>query len=193
MICDLHCYMLPLYAIALLCWVSVSRSAPTPCEELVRPSDQVNFPDLKDSRVLVLASAKDPLQAEKLKSRDSVTISFDNHTDSSEMFLKRSYSFGDRCEYVQSNITVEGSSFSFAEYNISVSFLRSSCADCITMVFNKSSQGPVRLYLFSRRREVNLKESEEFTAQAKCFNMSPTVVMDPTKELCPEQMEKQSP
>ncbi|KAF6718005.1 hypothetical protein FQA47_010666 [Oryzias melastigma] len=152
--------MLPLYAVALLCWASVSRSAPTPCEDLARPLDQVEFPDLKGSWVLVLASASDPSHVEKLKSRDSATISFDNYTDSSEMALKRVYSSSDGCEYMQSNITVEGSGFSFAEHNISVSFLRSSCADCITMLFNKSSHGPVRLYLFSRRREVSPQEGE---------------------------------
>lgn len=32
------------------------------------------------------------------------------------------------------------------------------------------------------------EEAEEFGAQSKCLNMLPPIMMDPTKELCPEQI-----
>jgi len=43
------------------------------------------------------------------------------------------------------------------------------------------------ILLFSRRRELEQKEMEEFLAQLECLKMPPPDVMNPTRELCPEQ------
>ena len=47
------------------------------------------------------------------------------------------------------------------------------------------------LYLLSKRREVEQNEMEEFRAQLECYQLPSPAVMDPTKELCPEQPESQ--
>jgi len=50
----------------------------------------------------------------------------------------------------------------------------------------------VDLYLLSKKREVEPREMEEFRAQLKCYQLPEPVVMDPTKELCPERTGTQS-
>lgn len=54
-------------------------------------------------------------------------------------------------------------------------------------IVNSSEIRSVDLYLLSRRREVSLREVEELRAQLKCVHLPAPVVMDPTKELCPEK------
>ncbi|KAK9540048.1 hypothetical protein VZT92_002520 [Zoarces viviparus] len=56
-------------------------------------------------------------------------------------------------------------------------------------IVKSSRRQSLELNLLSRRREVDQKELEEFKAQLKCYGLPTPVVMDPTKELCPEQPE----
>lgn len=56
------------------------------------------------------------------------------------------------------------------------------------MSFDVESGKWQHFYLFRRRRELEHKEIEEFWAQVECLNMPPPAVMDPTKELCTEEM-----
>lgn len=180
--------MFAVYVIALLCWASLGHGAPLACEDLVRPQDGLGFQHLEGRQSLVAASLDDLTYLENFKRRDSATIYFANSSDTSKLSFIRSFRSNDSCQYLTSNITVEGSSFAFEEYNITVTFLSTSCPDCALMRFDDSSKKPLRMYLFSRRRELEEKEMEEFKAQAKCLNMHPPVLMDPTKELCPEQI-----
>lgn len=176
-----------LYAIVFLCLVSVSNSATLVCEDLVRPIDQLDH--IFVGRWALAAGGLTTLQSayvEKFKTRDSASIHFLNET--SKMTLMRAFSFGDSCYYSNSSITVGESGFSFADYNTTVTFLYTSCPDCMLMRFDNESKDPLRLYLFSRSREMKEEEVEEFKAQAKCFNMLPPIMMDPTKELCPEHV-----
>lgn len=177
--------MFALYAIAFFCLVSVSHSASLACEDLVRPLDQLDHV-LVGRWALAAGSLSNPAHEETFKTRDSASINFVNET--SKMSLKRIFSFGDSCHYMNSNITLEGNSFSFDEFNITVTFLYTSCPDCVVMRFDDESKNLLRLYLFSRSREVKEEEVEEFRAQAKCLNMLPPIMMDPTEALCPEQI-----
>lgn len=179
--------MLALYSIVFLCWVSVSHSAPLSCEDLNRPPDTVDFHYLKGSWVLVLASLSNPAHLVSLKERDSSSISFANHSDTSELSFTRVFNLHGSCQYMQTNITLEGSSFSFPQYNYTVKILQTSCPDCAVMRFDKHDKAE-RLYLFSRRRQVEPKELEEFSAQAECLGFSAPAEMDSTKELCPEKI-----
>lgn len=52
---------------------------------------------------------------------------------------------------------------------------------------NSEKRRSLELYLLSRRRQVEEKEMEEFLDQLWCYKLPPPVVMDPTKELCPEE------
>lgn len=175
--------MFALYVTALLCLVSVSNSATLVCEDLVRPLDQLDLHHLVGRWALI---AGNPAHEENFKSRDSASINFVNET--SKMSFMRVFSFGGSCQYMSSNITFGGSSFKFDKFNITVNFLYTSCPDCVVMRFDNRSKNLLRLYLFSRRREVKQEETEEFGAQSKCLNMLPPIIMDPTKELCPEQI-----
>lgn len=176
--------MFALYVIALICWLAGSHSAPLSCENLLRPKDQL---DLEGRWVLVSASVRDPTYLEKLKQRDSAMVTFGNVSGTSEMSFRRVFSSGDICEYMESNITLKGSGFAFPQFNVTVTILHMSCPDCALMQFSDNSDKPVRLYLFSKRRQLEPAEMEEFKAQAKCLNMTEPVVKDPTKKLCPAE------
>uniref|UniRef100_A0A3Q1BFE4 Apolipoprotein M n=1 Tax=Amphiprion ocellaris TaxID=80972 RepID=A0A3Q1BFE4_AMPOC len=180
--------MFAVYAIALLCWMSVSHSAPLDCKNLLRPSDQVDLPHLEGRWVLIAGSVSDPAHLEKFKSRDSAIITFANHSDASKVSFTRIFSFGDSCQYMKSNITLQGSGFTFEQFNVTVTVLQTSCQDCAVMRFDDQSKKPVRFYLFSRKRDVEQKDLEEFKAQTECLKMSEPSIMDPTKELCPEEI-----
>lgn len=175
-------------AIVLFCWASASHSTPNPCENLRRPVDSLNFNDVKGRWALVAVSAADPKYLEKLKSGDSGSGSFANYTDSTAISFTRVSKADDSCQYMQTNVTLDGSGFIDPHFNITMTLLQSSCPDCLVLSLNKSPDQPLRLYLFSRRREVEQREMEEFKAQAECLSMSEHHVMDPTKELCPEQI-----
>lgn len=172
---------------ALLCWVSVSHAAPPACEKLLQPLEQLHFQHLEGRWALVAGGLSDPANLEKFKSRESVSVSFANYSDSSKIGFTRVFGFNDSCQHMHSNVTLQGSSFSFEESNVTVTVLYTSCSDCAVMRFVKSNEVQ-RLYLFSRRREVGQQEVEEFKAQAVCLNVSEHFLMDPSKELCPEKV-----
>ncbi|KAK2816893.1 hypothetical protein Q5P01_025084 [Channa striata] len=136
-------------AVALLGLVCVSRSAPLPCEELVRPLHEVDFQHFEGN------------------------IRLDN-----------------KCLYTSYNISLEGSSFTYDgtdKNNVSSRFVRPPCQDCMVMHIQLKSKGQQHFYLFSRRRQLEQEEMEEFSAQVQCLHMPPPAVLDPTKELCPDE------
>uniref|UniRef100_A0A671U2A2 Uncharacterized protein n=1 Tax=Sparus aurata TaxID=8175 RepID=A0A671U2A2_SPAAU len=175
--------MFAVCAIALLCLGSLSHSADPACEDLVRPLDQLDPAHLEGTWTVVAGSMTTPEYSEKFRTGDSASISFVNGTT-----FSRAFRSNDSCQYLNSNITLKGSSFDFHQYNITVTFLQTSCPDCLLLRFDNMSKEFQRMYLFSRRREVEQKEMDEFTAQAQCLNSLPPVVKDPTKPICPEQM-----
>ncbi|XP_078021145.1 uncharacterized protein LOC144461733 [Epinephelus lanceolatus] len=177
-------------AIALLCLVSLSHSAPLSCEDLVRPLDQLDPHHLEGRWVLVAGSMSHPLYLERFKQSDSATVNFSSNTSDTHISYSRSIHFNNDCLYDTYNISLEGSSFTFDgtdKSNLSANFIHTSCQDCILMRMNKESGKRQHFYLLSRRRQLEQKEMEEFRAQLKCLNMPPPHVMDPTKELCPEE------
>lgn len=179
--------MFAVCAITLLCLVALSHSAPLACEDVARPVDQLDPRFLAGSWVLVAGAMKDQAHEEKFKTRESASVHFPSETPITS--FSRSFYLNESCQHMESNITVEGSGFSFDQLtNITVTFLHTSCQDCMVMRFDDGTKKTLRMYLFSKRRAVEEKEMEEFTAQAKCMNMLPPVVMDPTKELCPEKV-----
>lgn len=190
--------MFAVFAIFLLCLMSVSRSAPLACEDLVRPLDQMDPHHFEGRWALVAGSLNHVASMEALRLRDSITMYFSNSSETSTFSYTQINRFGDQCQYLPYNISVEGSAFTFDvgnRFNLTGSFLYTSCPDCVVMRWNVKSRKrqSLDLYLLSGRREVEQKELEEFKAQLKCHDLPPTVVMDPTKELCPEQPESQPP
>uniref|UniRef100_A0A3B5ADJ7 Uncharacterized protein n=1 Tax=Stegastes partitus TaxID=144197 RepID=A0A3B5ADJ7_9TELE len=188
LLCLMSLNMFAACVIAVLCWMSVGHSAPLDCENLLRPLNQVGLPYLEGKWALIAGSVSDPAHLEKFKSRDSASIIFGNHSDASTVSFMRIFSFGDSCQYMKSNITLQSNGFAFDQFNVTVTVLQTSCQDCAVMRFNDESKKPVRFYLFSRTREVEQKDMEEFKAQTECLNLSEPALMDPTKELCPEEI-----
>ncbi|KAM7394102.1 hypothetical protein PAMP_020922 [Pampus punctatissimus] len=178
--------MFAVCAIVLLCLMSVSHSAPLDCENLVRSLDQLDPHHLEGRRAMVAGSLSHLPFMEKLRRRDSATINFFSNTNETNIF-SRSMRLDNKCHYVSYNISLEGSSFTFNNGNVTTTFIHTSCHDCILMSFDVESGKRQHFYLFSRRRELEQKEIEDFRAQVECLNMPPPAVMDPTRDLCPEE------
>uniref|UniRef100_A0A3B5M9V9 Uncharacterized protein n=1 Tax=Xiphophorus couchianus TaxID=32473 RepID=A0A3B5M9V9_9TELE len=159
---------------------SFNRSAPLTCEESVRPLDRLDTRRLEGKWALVAGSLSHPPFLD-------ATAEFSNNSDESSIFFRRSGRSNGNCYYASYNVTLEGSSFTLDDLNITTTFVHTSCHDCILLKFDVESGKRQHFYLFSKRRQLEEMEIEEFRAQAKCLNIPPPVVMDPTKELCPEQ------
>uniref|UniRef100_A0A668AZV5 Apolipoprotein M n=1 Tax=Myripristis murdjan TaxID=586833 RepID=A0A668AZV5_9TELE len=184
--------MFAVCATVLLYLTSGSHSAPLSCEELVRPLDQLEPHHLEGRWALVAGSLSHPASLDALKLRDSITMYFLNSSETSTTSYTQINRFGDLCQNLPYNISMKGSTFSFDvgnRFNLTGTFLQTSCPDCMVMRWDVESKRRVSLdlYLISRRRELELKEMEEYKAQLECLNLPPPVMMDPTKELCPEQ------
>ncbi|GLD66318.1 alpha-1-acid glycoprotein 1-like protein [Lates japonicus] len=174
-------------AFVLLCLVPLSHSAPVTCVDLVRPLAQVDLHHLEGRRVLVAGSLSYLPFMEDLKRRDSATASFSSNNSTTNISFKRSMLRDNKCHYASYNISLEGSSFTFDNGSVTTTFMHTSCHDCVLLSFDVESGKRLHFYLFSRRRQLEQEEIEDFRAQVKCQDMPPPVVMDPTKELCPEQ------
>ncbi|XP_008413958.1 uncharacterized protein LOC103468584 [Poecilia reticulata] len=174
-------------AVLLLSFVSVSRSVPLACEDLLRPLGQPHLRGLEGRRTMVAGSISHLPFMELLRSRDSATAEFSNNGDESSLFFRRSGRSDGNCYYASYNVTLEGSSFTLDDINITTTFVHTSCHDCILLKFDVESGKRQHFYLFSKRRQLEEMEIEEFRDQATCLNIPPPVVMDPSKEVCPEQ------
>ncbi|KAG8014875.1 hypothetical protein GBF38_003560 [Nibea albiflora] len=182
-------------AVALLCSASVSWSAPVPCEELLRPLDRLHLHRLEGRFALIAGSLSNLTYLEKFKQRDSATINFSSNTSDANISYTSTILLHDECLYHSYNISLQGSSFTFDGTDksiLSANYVHTSCPDCVLMRMIVESVKRQHLYLFSKRREVEQKEMEEFKAQVACLNMPAPAVMDPTKELCPEETAAQT-
>lgn len=180
--------MSAVFAMVLLSLMALSHSAPLACEDLIRPSNQLDLHHLEGRRAMVAGSLSHLPFIEKLRLRDSATAAFSSTTNESGISFRRSMRLDNNCHYASYNISLEGSSFTFHNESINTTFIHTSCHDCVLLSFDVDSGKRQHFYLFSRRRQLELWEIEEFRAQVECFNLPPPVVMDPTKELCPEQI-----
>ncbi|CAB1435609.1 unnamed protein product [Pleuronectes platessa] len=180
---------LVVFAVALLCSVTVSHSSPVACEDLVRPLDRQDLRHLEGQWALVAGSLSHLPNLERFKQRDSAAVNFSRNHSDSHISYTRAIRVENGCMYATFNISFQGSGFTFdgtAQSNLSAHFVRTSCGDCTLMRMDLPGK-MTHMYLFSRRREVGQQEMEEFRAQVQCLDMPPPVVMDPEKELCPEE------
>lgn len=170
----------------LLCLVSLSHSFPLTCDNLVQPVDQLDPRNLEGRWALVAGSLKINQAEMPPKISDSTRIDFYNST-----YIQASL-FGNMCNYHSQDISLEGHSFNFSigqSFNFSGTFFKTSCPDCVvlSLVVDSPNYKTVELYLFSKRREVDQKQLEEFITLVECLKMPKHFLMDPTKGLCPGQ------
>ncbi|KAL6110167.1 orm1 [Pungitius sinensis] len=182
--------LLALCAIPLLCLMSASRAAPRPCDDSAWLADRLDPSHLVGRWAMVAGSLSHLPFLERFKQRDSAYVNFSNSTSETAVSYSGSIRQNGTCLYRYFNISLAGGRFAYEgtpPSNLTTSFVRASCPDCMLMHVDRESGKWQHLYLFSRRRELEQKELEKFRAQVECLNMLPPVVMDPTKELCPEE------
>lgn len=127
---------------------------------------------------------------ERFRQRDSASVNFSSNTSATSLSYTRSLCLGNKTLHTTFNVTLEGSSFTYDgidKSNVSSSFVHTSCRDCLLMRMNVESGKRIHFYLFSKRRQLEQEEMEEFKAQVQCLSMPPPVVMDPEKQLCSEE------
>lgn len=185
-----HRNMFSVCTIAVFCLASVSLSAPLACEDSTRPLDQLVPRHLEGRWALVAGTLSDPAQLAFFKRRDSSSVNFSITSAASNILYTPSVLFGGKCHLQSFNVSLERSILTFDvrdQVNLTMTFLNTSCEDCVLMRFDNESKELQRLLLFSRRREMEQREMEEFTAQAECLSMPPPAVMDPNTDLCLER------
>lgn len=177
-----------MFAVVLLLGLArLSFSAPVNCGDLLRPLDGLQPASLAGDWALVAGSVSHPPLMKHFGERDSAATSFSNTADASAIAMKRSMRSENQCHYMSFNISLEGSSFTFRDGHVNATFVRTSCPDCILISFDVESGKRVHFYLFAKRRRLEETEMEEFRRQVTCLKMPQPVVMDPAKELCPEE------
>lgn len=184
--------MFAVRAAFLLGLARLTCSAPMSCGDLLRPLDGLQPASLAGDWALVAGSVSHPPLMEHFRQRDSATTSFRNTADSGAIAMKRSMRFENQCHYMSFNISLEGSSFTVNHGRVNATFVRTSCPDCLLISFDVESGTRVHFYLFAKRRQLEEEEMEEFRRQVTCLKMPPPVVMDPAKELCPEEGSSQA-
>ncbi|CAG5937915.1 unnamed protein product [Menidia menidia] len=175
--------------VTVLVLLPVGLSASLTCEDLLRPLDQPDLHHMVGRWDLVAGSFSDPAHLEFFKFRNSSNIYISNATSSSDITYTTVVHMGGKCHYGTYNVTLKGSTIVFDvrhQIKTTLTLICTSCADCVVMRFDNGSKKAERLWLFSKRREVDPKELEEFRSQVECLNMLPPVVMDPNNEICKE-------
>lgn len=182
------CFLIAACALTVACLLSGGHAAPLTCEDLLRPLDQLDLRRLEGTWALVAGSLSYLSYLERFKSRDSAAIHFPANSSETSVSYARTFRFNDTCQHDSLNISMEGSSFTYVgKSNLSASFVHTSCRDCVLMLMNVESGKRLHFYLFSRRRQLEEEEMEEFRTQVECLKMPPPHVMDPAKELCPQE------
>ncbi|TWW58529.1 hypothetical protein D4764_06G0000590 [Takifugu flavidus] len=179
--------MFAVHVLLLFSLAHLSHSALQTCGDLLRPLNQLHPRSLEGDWALVAGTLSQLSLMEDFSQRGGATVSFSNNTDSITVTFKRSINSKNNCYYQSYNISLEGSSFTFDDGSSNATFIHTSCPDCILISFNGESGDLLYFYLFSRRRQLEEKEMEEFRRQVGCLKMPPPFVMNPANELCPEE------
>lgn len=183
--CQIQAIMFSTACIVFVLLVSGNLAAPLACEDLLRPVHQVDPANLVGRWASVASSLQMEAARAGLKAKDSFAVDVRNSS------YTMAISSNGQCNYFHRNVTLKGpvAVSNVNNFTLTAILRSTTCPDCLVMTFDAESPSykSVDLYLLSRRREVTPEEMEEFMAQLECLQMSPPVVMDPTKELCPEQ------
>lgn len=175
--------MFPACVISIFYLMHVSQSVALCCSDSLRPLSEVDPRQLEGTWALVAGSFIDPEHLEFFKRRNSSSITFSHlrfHNGTPNFVYSPSVHFEGRCHFGSYNVSLKGSVLAFEEGNHTLTFLSTSCRDCVAMELKT----PQWVYLFSRRRGLSPAELEEFAAQAKCLGMLPPAAMDPAEPLC---------
>ncbi len=146
--------------------------------------DQLDPGDFEGKWTLVADSMKITQSFSSFQQSNSTSIDFYNST------VIKTQRFGESCIHFAQHISIEGHQFNikFGKMsNLSGTFYKTTCADCVVMSSNMDSPNykMEELRLFSKRREVDQKELKEFAAQVECLKLPKPVVLNPLTELCP--------
>lgn len=169
-----------------LCFLAVSQSARLPCEDLLRPLDQLDYKSLEGKWAEVAAGFPDPGLQSFARFIESFSMDFSTAGGASNMNCIQKIHIHGKCETNSYPTTLVGSTLTYDardEVNPTDTLIHAPCPDCLVMRRDIYTLGTV-LSLFSRRRQLESTEMLEFRHQLECLNMLPPFLRDPAKELC---------
>lgn len=174
----------PNIAFVILCLVSGSLAAPLTCDDVTQPATQTDPSHWYGEWNLVAATMKVVRSLVPFTDNDSFMLHYNNAT-----FLT-TWRQGSRCSSTHYHVTLEGAHFTTSSSYVAVNgtiFSSSNCPDCILtrIIMDSHFFNLEHLCLFSRRKEVNPEELQDFKALVPCLDFKGYVVMDPSKERCP--------
>uniref|UniRef100_A0A672GE11 Apolipoprotein M n=1 Tax=Salarias fasciatus TaxID=181472 RepID=A0A672GE11_SALFA len=175
-----------------LCLIAGSHSASLGCEKLLQPLGQFDSQNILGKLAFVAGSTKDPRGVDDMKTIDSATVYFH------KSWFTHVSRINDSCQYHPGNTSLDDHHrivLKLGRFNFTGLFLHAPCPDCAVFSWNIASFNytTTNLFLLSKRRELEQEEMEEFRAQVECLDLPPIIVMDPSKELCPEKAETEVP
>lgn len=181
--------MFAVYSLFFLLLLSMSHSAPLDCNDLLKPLDEINPSDFKGRWAMVADSMRTSQPTDGFPTISSIVLDIHNVSLTKGVLISSEF-----CNYDSFNVTLNGSNYELSGTGtgiLSGRIYSTTCPDCVVLSFNVYTpyfKGQ-ELCLFSRRRQLEPKELQEFVAQVKCLGMPEPVFMDPNEMLCPPYQE----
>ncbi|XP_037111540.1 uncharacterized protein LOC119125305 [Syngnathus acus] len=174
--------------LALLC---VGRAAPlTSCDTLLKPISISNEQML--GRWLYIGGSSDLPGSRSLGHLlNSIWLDIRATSLSNVLTIFQTQRIYGECSGMIYNVTMQNSTLLIEHpFYLKEVYLETDCADCLVVYEEvKTSQDSFKsLLLFSRQRSVSLADVEMLKMQAKCLQMPSPLMMDPSYEICPDNI-----
>ncbi|XP_077426603.1 uncharacterized protein LOC144054982 [Vanacampus margaritifer] len=177
--------------VLLLGLLSVGRAAPPmSCDALLKPISISNEQML--GRWLYLGGSSDLPGSRSLGHLlNSILLDIRATSLSNVLTILQTQRIYGECSGMIYNVTMENSTMLIEHpFYLKEVYLPTDCSDCLAVYEEvKSSQESFRsLMLFSKQRSVSPADVEMLRMQAKCLQMPSPLMMDPSYELCPDDI-----
>ncbi|XP_061731187.1 uncharacterized protein LOC133535375 [Nerophis ophidion] len=178
--------------VVFLAFLSVGLSAPLPsCDALLRPIDIRNEQML--GRWLYIGGSSDLPGSRSLGLLlNNAWLDVSATSRSNVLTIVQTQRIYGECSSLKYNVTMENGTLLIEHpFYLKEVYLKSDCPDCLVVYEEvNSTQDSFRsLLLFSRQRSVSAAHVDLLRRQAKCLEMPSPLLIDPTHDLCPDNLE----
>ncbi|XP_019718190.1 uncharacterized protein LOC109511489 [Hippocampus comes] len=177
--------------VLLLGLLSVGRAAPPiNCDALLKPISISNEQML--GRWLYIGGSSDLPGSRSLGHLlNSIWLDIRATSLSNMLTIFQTQRIYGECSGMIYNVTMENSTMLIERpFYLKEVYLQTNCSDCLVVYEEvKSNQDAFRsLLLFSRQQSISPADVEMLKMQAKCLQMPSPLMMDPSYELCPDNI-----
>ncbi|XP_037530910.1 uncharacterized protein LOC119408142 [Nematolebias whitei] len=177
--------------VVLLSLLSVCGSAPlSSCDALLRPVD-ISKDEMLGGWMFVGASSDIPGSRSLYYLLSSVWFNITATSKSNVIHIVQNQRILGECSSLAYDVDFENSTILIEQpVYLKEVYLPTECADCLVAKedIKAEEHSFTSLLLFSRNRSVSSAAVEMLKKQAECLRMPPPIMIDPTNELCPEDL-----